>query len=347
MDTIHVIVNFPRPTIVKGVQAFMEHCGYYRRFIYMYAIIAKPMYGLITLFVWTDECEESFNKLKQVLTSIPSLKAPDWNKIFHIHVDASNFAIGCILAQPGDGNIDFPISYASRQLNVATKNYTTTEREGPRMVYVVKKYRHYLLANKFVFFVDHQVLLYLVNKPCNTGRIVRWFIILQEFDFIVVVKKGTTHQRADHLSRIVSRERPKGVEDDLPDAYLFSIEMIPRWSKSIVSLMTIAQMDSRIPLSLTPGLIGQSAMYQLLAGRLYKRNQDGILFLCINPEEKEQYLTQAHTTIVGIHYAQDQMMQRILRLGVYWPTMRSDIHLFVKSYVQCQNQTLIPHVTLF
>ncbi|MCO5567826.1 hypothetical protein L7F22_021522 [Adiantum nelumboides] len=80
MDKIHVIADLPRPMTVKGVQTFMGHCGYYRRFIYMYAIIAKSMYGLITLFVWTNECEESFNKLKQALTSTPILEAPDWNK---------------------------------------------------------------------------------------------------------------------------------------------------------------------------------------------------------------------------------------------------------------------------
>lgn len=68
----------------------------------------------------------------------------------------------------------------------AEKNYTTTEREGLEMIYAVKKFRHYLLANKLVFFTNHQALLYLVNKPCNTGRIVRWFIILLEFDFTVV-----------------------------------------------------------------------------------------------------------------------------------------------------------------
>ena len=124
--------------------------------------------------------------------------------------------------------MDFPICYASRQLNNAEKNYTTTEREGLGMVYAVKKFRHYLLANKFVFFVDHQALLYLVNKPCSMGRIVRWFLILLEFDFTVVVKKGTTHQRADHLSYLTHGEPPIGVDDDLLDAYLFNIEMVPR-----------------------------------------------------------------------------------------------------------------------
>ena len=111
--------------------------------------------------------------------------------------------------------MDFPISYASCQLNSAEKNYTTIECEGLSMIYAVKNFRHYLLANKFVFFVDHQALMYLVNKPCATGKIVRWFVILLEFDFMVAVKKGSTHQRVDHLSRILTGESPTGVDDDL------------------------------------------------------------------------------------------------------------------------------------
>lgn len=106
--------------------------------------------------------------------------------------------------------MDFPVSYASKQLNIVEKNYTTIEREGLTMVYAVKKFCHYLLANQFVFFVDHQALLYLVNKPCATGRIVWWFVILLEFDFTVTVKKGNTHKRADHLSRLTNGEHPTG-----------------------------------------------------------------------------------------------------------------------------------------
>ena len=90
--------------------------------------------------------------------------------------------------------MDFSISYASRQLNMAEKNYTTTGREQLTMVYEAKKFYHYLLANKFVFFVDHQAQLYLVNKPCSTGRIIIWFVIILEFDFMVAVKKGLTHR---------------------------------------------------------------------------------------------------------------------------------------------------------
>ena len=76
----------------------------------------------------------------------PILRVWDWNKVFHVHIDASNFAIGRVLAQPSDHNMDFLMSYASRQLNSsAEKNYTTTKQEGLGMIYVIKKYMHYLL----------------------------------------------------------------------------------------------------------------------------------------------------------------------------------------------------------
>ena len=89
------------------------------------------------------------------------------------------------------------------------------------MIYAVKKFWHYLLANPFVFYVDHQALLYLVNKPCNTGRIVRWFIILLEFDFTVCVRPRKSNMRADHLSCTTNGESLAGIEDELPDATLF------------------------------------------------------------------------------------------------------------------------------
>ena len=113
------------------------------------------MYALIVVFEWTEECEVSFQKLREALINAPILRAPNWNKIFHVHVDASKFAIGCVLTQPGEHKMNFPVSYASRQLNDVKKNYTTTKQEGLGMIYVVKKFRNYLLANKFVFFTDH------------------------------------------------------------------------------------------------------------------------------------------------------------------------------------------------
>ena len=127
LDKIKIIVDLPRLKNVKEVQAFMGHCGYYQWFIYMYAVIVKPIYGLIIAFEWTEECEIFFEKLKQALILAPILKALDYKKMFHVHVDALAYAVGCILAQSRDNNVDFPISYASRQLYVAERNYSTID----------------------------------------------------------------------------------------------------------------------------------------------------------------------------------------------------------------------------
>ena len=197
------------------------------------------------------------------------------------------------------------------------------------MVYVVKKFRHYLLANKFVFFTDHQALLYLVNKPCNTGRIVRWFVILLEFDFTVVVKKGTTHQRADHLSRLTSGEKAIGVDDDLPDAYLFNVEMIPHWSKNLVPFLTIGKLHVSDSFERNLFHLEQTRNFVMLAGRLYRRGPDGVLRLCIEPIEAEKYMTSAHVAMGNIHFASDQTIKQIEQMGVFWPTMQKDVFTLV------------------
>lgn len=129
---------------------------------------------------------------------------PDWNKEFHVHVDASNFAIGATLAQLGAQGLDHSVFFASRLLSKAEQNYSTTEQEALGMVYAVQKFRHYLFATPFTFYVDHQALMYLVNKPIIQGRVSQWLLLLQEFTFAIVVRPGKSHVIADQLSRIRS-----------------------------------------------------------------------------------------------------------------------------------------------
>ena len=102
---------------------------------------------------------------------------PDWNKPFHVHVDASGITLGIVLTQPGEGVINHPIAYSSKNLSTVEKNYTTTEREGLDMVYALHKFRHYLLGAQFKMFTDHSTLKYLVNKPVLGGRICRWLLL--------------------------------------------------------------------------------------------------------------------------------------------------------------------------
>ena len=101
------------------------------------------------------------------------------------------------------------------------------EREGLGMVFSVQKYRHYLLGYKFTFHIDHDSLKYMVNKPQLSGRIARWVLLLQEFDFDVDVRPGRKHANADFLSRLSKEVNPTSIDDSLPDAHLFNVDVIP------------------------------------------------------------------------------------------------------------------------
>jgi hypothetical protein len=120
---------------------------------------------------WIEECQHSFEILKRKLVEPPILKFLDWSRKFHINIDVSALDVGAILIQLADDAIDHPNVYASRKLNKAERNYSNTEREALGMVFALQKFRHYLLANPFIFYIDHQSLEYLVNKSLHHGRI--------------------------------------------------------------------------------------------------------------------------------------------------------------------------------
>jgi hypothetical protein len=120
-------------------------------------------------------------------------------------------------------DLDHPIKFASIKLLELEQNYNTTEREGITMVYALQKFRHYLLGKHFKMLTDHSALKYVVNKPVLGGRICRWLLLFQEFDFEVIVKPGELNAGPDHLSRITNGEEPTNLEDKFPNAQLFSV----------------------------------------------------------------------------------------------------------------------------
>ena len=123
--------------------------------------------------------------------------------------------------QPGEGDMDHPIAFASRKLSFAERNYMTTERKGLVMVYALPKFRHYLLGGHFKMFTNHSSLNYLVNKPVLGRNICRWLLLFQGFYFEIILNLGHLNSGLDHLFRIETGEEPTNIEDRLPDAQLF------------------------------------------------------------------------------------------------------------------------------
>ena len=157
-EKIKAVVNYPTPTNVKSVRQTLGFFVYYRRFIPQYAVKAKPLNDLLKKdhpFVWGEKEEQSFQTLKDCLIKHPILIYPDFEKIFTLTTDASDFAIGAVLSQEKDG-FDHPIAYLSRTLNSAERNYSTTEKECLAALCAMRHFRPYLISKKFILQSNHK-----------------------------------------------------------------------------------------------------------------------------------------------------------------------------------------------
>ncbi|GJU47919.1 reverse transcriptase domain-containing protein [Tanacetum coccineum] len=198
---IDVIAKLPHPTTVKGVRSFLGHAGFYRRFIQDFSKISRPMTHLLekdTPFFFSKDCIESFNILKKKLTEAPILVAPDWDLPFEIMCDASDYAVGAVLGQRKTKHFQ-PIHYASKTMTDAQAHYTTTEKELLAVVYAFEKSRPYLVLLKTIVYTDHSALKYLLAKQDAKPRLLRWILLLQEFDFIIRDKKRSGESRVRPL----------------------------------------------------------------------------------------------------------------------------------------------------
>nr|XP_016493968.1 PREDICTED: uncharacterized protein LOC107813241 [Nicotiana tabacum] len=228
---IEVISRLPPPTSVKGVRSFLGHAGFYRRFIKDFSKVVNPLCKLLekdAKYVFDEKCMEAFELLKQKLTTTPIITAPNWSLPFELMCDASDVAVGAVLGQRIN-KMFHPVYYASKTMNEAQRNYTVTEKELLAIVFAMEKFRPYLMGAKVIIHTDHAALRYLMTKKDSKARLMRWVLLLQEFDLEIVDRKGSENQVADHLSRLEEEGRPlDGLEinDAFPDEQLLSVSML-------------------------------------------------------------------------------------------------------------------------
>ena len=157
---------------------------------------------------------------------------PNWELPFEIMCDASDYAVGAVLGQRINKYFQ-PIYYASKTMNPAQENYTTTEKELLAVVFAFDKFRQYLVLSKTVVFTDHSALRYLFSKQDAKPRLICWILLLQEFDVEIRDKKGTENLAADHLSRLENpsvKDSDTGeIRDSFPDEQLMSIDDSEPW----------------------------------------------------------------------------------------------------------------------
>ena len=204
---VEAVTNFPLPKDITGIRGFLGLVGHYRRFIPRFADKSLPLRKLLKkgeVFKWESDQQKAFDELKDAITSKPVLGLPDFSKPFRLSTDASNVGISAILSQLDDaGKESHVIGYRSRALRGAEENYSTIEKEMLAIVFGLQKFDYYLMGSgqPFEIVTDHMPLCHLPNSRDPYGRIGRWALLLQGYDYKIKHLPGQKNVVADVLSR--------------------------------------------------------------------------------------------------------------------------------------------------
>ncbi|KAJ0886463.1 putative nucleotidyltransferase, Ribonuclease H [Helianthus annuus] len=335
---VQVISTLPYPTNVKGIRSFLGHAGFYRRFIKGFSDITKPLCKLLLKdqpFEFNQDCQNAFNVLKQKLVEAPILQSPNWSLPFEIMCDASDYAVGAVLGQRVDKK-PVAIYYASKTLSDAQLNYTTTEKELLAVVYALDKFRAYIWGTKVIVYSDHSAVRYLMDKKDAKPRLIRWVLLLQEFDLEIRDKKGSENVVADHLSRLsVEDSSREEINETFPDEQILKVGILP-WYANIVNYLVTGDLPAHWDRRKRLHFLSQIKYYTLEEPDLFKICPDQVVRRCIPDEEIPSVLMHLHSFACGGHFSGHKTGHKVLNSGLYWPTIFKDAFNFAKNCVECQ-----------
>lgn len=354
--------EIPTPKRLRDVQSFLGAAGYYRKFIRQYSVISRPLHDLTkkdVKFHWGEPQQKAFDTLKDLLCKEPVLGHFCPSKPTFLHVDASKQGVGGVLLQENDNGVQHPIMYISRSLTKNEKNYSISELEGLAIVYILKSQRHLIYGRPITIYSDHSALCFLRSIK-NTGRLCRYAIILSEFDYKIIHKKGCQNKDADCLSRYprLSKEAEalrdeilediptfalaevhslKAQEDRTTDCFHLSIEEIKEHQikdENIKNLINILEDPENAPLALRK----RAKQFRLKDGILHKINHSvrGLEDLLVIPRDLiGEILFQCHSDPLNSHFGLTKTLDKICN-RFYWESMRKDVIKFVQGCPDCQ-----------
>ena len=308
---VSIIKNLMPPTTVKGIRSFLGHAGFYRRFIKDFSKIVKSLCRLLekdTKFKFDESCPRSFEEIKSRLVEAPIMAKPDWNKELEIMCDASDFAMGAVLGQRAE-KVFKAIYYASKTFNEAQENYSTTKKEMLAIVFSCEKFRPYILGSRFIIHTDHAAIKYLIAKKEAKPRLVRWVLLLQEFDLEIKDKKGCDNVIADHLSRVEKptvQEEEREIAENFPDEQLFQLSLQSPWYDDIVNFLACGIMPPEFSYQQRKKLRTDSKYYILDDPLLFRRGADLIIRRCVPEGEQSKILQECHASPYGGHFSRDK-----------------------------------------
>ena len=329
---VSIIKTLAPPTIVKGIRSFLGHAGFYRRFIKDFSKIARPLCRLLekdTTFSFDDSCKAAFEEIKIRLVQAPIIAAPEWDQGFEMMCDASDFAMGAVLRQRKE-KIFGAIYYASRTLNEAQENYSTTEKEMLAIVFACEKFRPYILGSHIIVHTDHAAIKYLMSEKEAKPRLIRWVLLLQEFDLEIKDKRCCDNVIVDHLSRVErnkAEEGEAGLIENFPDEQLF---------QDIVNYLDCGVVPPIFSYQQKRKLRTNNRYYIWDDPLLFKKGANMIIRRCVLESEQCKIVNECHASPYGGHFSRERTAHKILQSGFYWPTIFRDYSEWVKLCDRCQ-----------
>ncbi|GJR35959.1 putative reverse transcriptase domain-containing protein [Tanacetum coccineum] len=279
-------------------------------------------------FVWGDKQEAAFQLLKKKLCSAPILALPEGSEDFIAYCDASKKGLGIVLMQR-----EKVIAYASRQLKIHEKNYTTHDLELGAVVFALKIWRHYLYGTKCTVFTDHKSLQHILNQKELNMRQRRWLELLSDYDCEIRYHPGKANVVADALSR-KERDQPLRVR-----ALVMTIGLdLP---KQILNAQTKARKPKNIKNEDVGGMLLENAKDpEKVRKEKLEPRADGTL--CFNGRSwlpcygdlRTVIMHESHKSKYSIHPGSDKMYQDMKKL-YWWPNMKADIATYVSKCLTC------------
>ncbi|GBL78895.1 Retrovirus-related Pol polyprotein from transposon 17.6 [Araneus ventricosus] len=339
-DKVSAVQKIPPPRNVKQVQSFLQTCSWYRKFMPNFSEIARPLSNLTKnkiVWTWTASEQNAFTTLKNCLVSPPILSQADFTKPFVLRTDGSSYALGAVLLQGADME-EHPIEYASRLLNSAERNYSTTEREALAVVWALNKFRGYIEGSKITVASDHQPLKWLMKLKSPSGRLARWALQLQSFDLNLEYIPGKSNVVADMLSRLdYDQEIPSCEENtvsiDFPARSPMEIreeQLKDEDLRKIIHCFENDDKDVNHANWLERGyLMNQGVLYRFSHDSESEEAQ-----LVVPTHERDKILKEHHDSPNAAHYGSDGTYQRIAK-RYFWIGMRKFITNYVKNCLDC------------
>ena len=350
MSKVEKLQNMPVPATPTHVKSFLGLAQFYGRFVPDFAQIAHPLHTLLKKYnqwSWTPQCQQAFELLKAKLSAAPVLKHPDFTpgKPFILCTDASDYAVGAVLAQLDEDNFERPIAFASRTLQASERNYSVTDKEGLALVWSVKHFRPYIFNRKIIVYTDHIALRWLMITPQPSGRLSRWAMTLQEYDIEIKFRRGNNNSVADCLSRLVGEANVVATvepssEGDKPEVLDNMIRHLQRDDAELADLIEYLE-SGNLPTdeTLSRKIVTESCYYTLIDGLLYYVNSKLTLSeLLVIPQKLRIEILQAfHDDVTAAHFGFQRTYDKIRR-RYFWRNMYGDIKRYCKQCLSCATQ---------